>query len=49
LVEKNLPNVDEDVDVVVFKVPVEMRVSSESLKQWLSVRVDAVVKALTTP
>jgi hypothetical protein len=49
LVEKNLPNVEEDVDVVVFKVPVEMRSSSESLKQWLSVRVDAVVKALTTP
>lgn len=49
LVEKNLPNVEEDVDVVVFKVPVEMRSSSEILKQWLSVRVDAVVKALTTP
>lgn len=48
LVEKNLPNIEEEVDVVVFKVPVEMRNSPESLKQWLSVRLDPVVKALTT-
>jgi len=48
LVEKNLPNVEEDVDVVVFKVPIEMRTEAEKLKQWLSIRVDAVVKALTT-
>jgi hypothetical protein len=48
LVEKSLPDVDENVDVVVFKVPYALKTDAEMLKKWIAPRVDAVVKALTT-
>jgi hypothetical protein len=48
LVEKSLPDVDENVDVVVFKVPYALKTDAETLKKWITPRVDAVVKALTT-
>ena len=48
MVEKNLPDVDEEVDVVIFKVPFAQKSSSDALRQWLSPRMEAVVKALTT-
>jgi hypothetical protein len=48
MVEKNLPNVDEEVDIVVFKVPFSQKTSSEGLRNWLLPRMEAVVKALTT-
>jgi len=47
MAEKNLPvNEDEEIDTVIFKIPVAAKASKDVLKQWLSVRVDAVVKAL---
>ena len=48
LVDNNLPDADEEVDVVIFKIPTAMRTTPDSLKQWLQNRIDAVVKALTT-
>jgi hypothetical protein len=48
LVDNNLPDADEEVDVVIFKIPTSMRTTPDSLKQWLQNRIDAVVKALTT-
>ena len=47
LVEKNLPEIDEDVDVVVLKIPVSYRSNPDTLKQWLGLRIDAIIKALT--
>ena len=47
MVEKNLPNVEEEVDVVVLKVPLSLR--GDDLKNWLLPKVDAIVKALSTP
>ncbi len=48
LVEKNLPEIDEDVDVVVLKIPVSYRSNPDTLKQWLGLRIDAIIKALTS-
>ena len=48
MVEKNLPDVDEEVDIVIFKVPFAQKSSTENLRQWLLPRMEAVVKALTT-
>jgi len=47
MAEKNLPADDsEEVDTVIFKIPVNLKTDAVTLKQWLGVRVDAVVKAL---
>lgn len=46
MVDKNLSTTDEDVDTVIFKIPKGVQVSSEELRRWLNLRVDAVVKAL---
>jgi predicted transcriptional regulator len=46
MVDKNLSTTDEDVDTVIFKIPKGVQVSADELKKWLTLRVDAVVKAL---
>jgi antitoxin component of RelBE/YafQ-DinJ toxin-antitoxin module len=47
LAEKNLPvDENEEIDTVIFKIPAAAKVSADGLKQWLHIRVDAVVKAL---
>ena len=49
MVEKNLPlNENEEVDTVIFKIPSSVKTDASTLKQWLSLRVDAVVKALAS-
>ena len=48
MVEKNLPNVDEEVDIVVFKILFSNKSNPEELRKWLLPRMEAVVKALTT-
>lgn len=49
MAEKNLPvNEDEEFDTVIFKIPKNVVSDSAALKTWLSVRVDAVVKALAS-
>ena len=47
LVENNLPDAEEEVDVVIFKIPKLVTGNPESAKQWLQSRVDAVAKALS--
>lgn len=49
MAEKNLPaNEDEEFDTVIFKIPKNVVSDASALKNWLSVRVDAVVKALAS-
>lgn len=47
MAEKNLPaNDDEEFDTVIFKIPKNIVSDPNVLKNWLSLRLDAVVKAL---
>lgn len=47
MAEKNLPaNENEEFDTVIFKIPKNVVADAVVLKEWLSVRVDAIVKAL---
>ena len=48
LVEKQLPSKEEAVDTVILKIPGELRNDSENLRNWLNLRVEAIIKALTT-
>ena len=49
MAEKNLPvNEDEEIDTVIFKIPAAVKSNPETLRQWLTARVDAVVKALAS-
>ena len=48
MAEKNLPaNDNEEFDTVIFKIPKDITAKSDLLKQWLTVRIDAIVKALS--
>jgi hypothetical protein len=46
LVDKNLASVDDEVDTVIFKVPLAAKADLETLKNWFLVRVDAVARAV---
>lgn len=47
MAEKNLPaNENEEFDTVIFKIPKNVVADQKVLKEWLTVRVDAIVKAL---
>lgn len=48
MVEKNLPlNSEEaELDTVIFKIPNSVKGTEEDLRNWLSIRVEAVIKAL---
>ena len=46
LVEKYV-NVEEGVDTIILKIPSELKKSPEELKQWLEVRCNGIVRALT--
>jgi hypothetical protein len=47
MVEKNLSPLDEgDVDTVIFKIPNAVKETEQDLRNWFSIRVEAVVKAL---
>lgn len=48
IVEKHLSHSEEDIDTVVFKVPANVKTNSKDLRDWFSVRVESVVKALTS-
>ncbi len=41
-------NEEDNVDMVILKVPKELRKNSEALQHWLSQRVGAVVNTLTS-
>lgn len=41
-------NEEDNVDMVILKVPKELRKNASALKDWLSHRVDAVVNTLTS-
>lgn len=45
LTEKFL-NDDEEMDMVVLKVPKELRKSPEELKNWMDVKANSIVNAL---
>jgi hypothetical protein len=47
LVEKNLPNEGEEVDVVILKIPKELRKKPEQLSEWFSPRIESVIKVLS--
>jgi hypothetical protein len=48
MADKYLSNTDEEVDTVIFKIPNSVKANPEELRKWLQIRVEAVVKALTT-
>jgi predicted DNA-binding protein len=48
IVEKHLSHSEEDIDTVVFKVPATVKTNAKDLRDWFSVRVESVVKALTS-
>lgn len=49
IVDKNLPKDQESFDTVILKVPPEAKTDATTLRNWMVLRVDAVVKALTAP
>lgn len=46
LVDKSLANPEDDVDTVIFKVPVSAKQDFDTLKGWFDRRVDAVARAV---
>lgn len=46
LVEKYLPANEDDVNVVILKIPGELKGHPEDLRKWLDVRTNGIVKAL---
>lgn len=46
VMEKHLSHSEEDVDTVVFKVPVDAKKNTDTLRSWFAVRVESVVRAL---
>lgn len=47
IVEKNLVASSDDVDTVILKIPNSVKESGEeTLRNWLTVKVEAVIKAL---
>mgnify|MGYP003343310939 CR=1 FL=1 len=47
LVDKQLPSEDENVDIIILKIPDNIKSDSETLKTWLDKRVEFITKALT--
>lgn len=47
MVDKQLPHEDESVDIVILKIPTDLRSKPEELSKWLQVRSSGIVKALT--
>jgi hypothetical protein len=46
MVEKNLSGTDENVDTVILRIPSDTKDTEQKLRDWLSVRVEGIVKAL---
>jgi hypothetical protein len=46
ILEKNLSSTDEDVDTIILKIPNSVKVTRDELRNWLLLRVEAVVNAL---
>ena len=46
VVEKHLPKDNEEFDTIIFKVPPEAKKDASTLRNWMNLRVEAVVKAL---
>jgi hypothetical protein len=46
MADKNLPVGEEEFDTIILKIPPDAKKDADTLKQWLLLRVDAVVKAL---
>lgn len=46
MVEKYLPSTDEDIDVVILKIPNSAKLTETELRNWLSPRCENIVKAL---
>lgn len=50
MIEKHIgPDVEDGTvfDTVILKIPAAVKSSSDDLRQWLQVRVDNIIKALT--
>jgi len=47
VVEKHLPKDDDEFDTIIFKIPPEIKKDGDTLRSWMNLRVEAVVKALT--
>lgn len=47
MADKNLPVGEEEFDTVILKVPPEAKKDADSLRKWLSIRLEAVVQALS--
>ena len=48
VVEKHLPKDDDEFDTIIFKIPPEIKTDANTLRNWMNLRVEAVVKALIT-
>jgi hypothetical protein len=46
LVDKNLGNVEDEVDTVIFKVPSSAKKDFDTMRSWFLARIDAVSKAV---
>jgi predicted DNA-binding protein len=46
MVEKYLPSSDEGFDTIILKIPNDFKETEVKLRNWFSVRVDALVKLL---
>lgn len=47
LVEKNLPNEGEEVDIVILKIPKDLRKKPDQLVEWFNPRIESVIKTLS--
>lgn len=46
--EKYLPAGEEEVDTIILKIPSHIKTEKEALRNWLIVRVNAIVEKLST-
>jgi len=46
LVDKSLANPEDDVDTVIFKVPLSAKRDVDTLRTWFDQRVEAVARAV---
>jgi hypothetical protein len=46
MVETNLSTTEEDVDTVILRIPYSVKEEETSLRSWLNIRFESVIKAL---
>jgi len=49
MVVRYLPASEEDVHMVILKIPAELKGQPEEVRKWLDIRTEGIVKAIGAP